>query len=72
MRSLTKLKIFNVTHVCNLELVLVITYLGGRFGINCPSAFLKILKLPELIESNFKIFKNQGGDLSLKSPEPNI
>ena len=29
------------------QLVLVITCLGGRFGINCPSAFLKILKFPE-------------------------
>ena len=28
-------------------LILVNTCLGGRFGINCPSAFLKILKLPE-------------------------
>ena len=26
------------------QLVLVITCLGGHFGINCPSAFLKILK----------------------------
>ena len=42
-----KLEIFNVTHVCNLELVLIITYLGGLFGIKCPSAFSKILKLPE-------------------------
>ena len=25
---------------------MVITCLGERFGINCPSAFLKILKLP--------------------------
>ena len=29
------------------KLVLVITCLGGRFKINCPSAFLKILILPE-------------------------
>ena len=29
------------------QLALVIIYLGGRFGINCPSAFLKILELPE-------------------------
>ena len=29
------------------QLVLVITCLGGLFGINYPSAFLKILKLPE-------------------------
>ena len=29
------------------ELVLVITCLGGRFGINYPRAFLEIFKLPE-------------------------
>ena len=29
-------------------LVLVITCLEGYFGINCPSAVLKMLKLPEL------------------------
>ena len=29
-----------------------------------PSAFLKILKLSEWNEGNFKIFKNQEGDLS--------
>ena len=46
------------------ELVLNITCLGGQFGINCPSAFLKILKLAEWNEGNFKIFKNHGGDLS--------
>ena len=28
-------------------LVLVIICLGGQFGINCPSAFLKVLKLSE-------------------------
>ena len=28
-----------------LRFVLVITGFGGRFGINCPSAFLKVLKL---------------------------
>ena len=27
--------------------VLVITCLGGQFVINCPSAVLKILKLPQ-------------------------
>ena len=32
---------------------------GGQFGINCPSAFLKI-------------FKNHEGDLSQKSPQPNM
>ena len=40
-------------------LVLVVTCLGGRFEINCPSAFLKILK-------------NHEGDLSQKSLEPNM
>ena len=30
-----------------IELVLIITCLGGWFGTNCPSAFLKILKLPK-------------------------
>ena len=38
---------------------LVITCLGGRFEINCPSASLKI-------------WKNHKGDLSQKFPEPNI
>ena len=41
------------------EFVLVITCLGGRFGINCPSVFLKI-------------FKNSDCDLPPKSPEPNM
>ena len=54
------------------ELVLNTTFLGGQFGINCPSAFLKILKLAEWNEGNFKIFKNHGGDLSQKLPEPNM
>ena len=31
-------------------------HLGERFGINCPSAFLKISKMPEWNESNFKTF----------------
>ena len=31
-------------NVVNVKLVLVITCLWGKFGINCPSAFLKILK----------------------------
>ena len=52
-------------------LVLVTICLGGRFRINCSSAFLKILKLPEWNEGNFKIFKNHEDDLSQKSPEPN-
>ena len=35
------------------QFVLVITCLGGRFGINCPSEFLKILKYKILcIETN--------------------
>ena len=40
-----------------MKLVLVITCLGGQFGINCPSAFLKILWLPKLNEGNFKYSK---------------
>ena len=48
-------------------LLLVITCLGGKFAINCPSAYLIILK-----SGNFKIFKHQDGDLSQKSPEPNM
>ena len=39
----------------------VITCLGGRFGISCPSAFMKILKLLELNKGNFKIFENHEG-----------
>ena len=46
----------------NIQLVLIITCLEGRFGINCPSAFLKMLK----------IFKNYAGDLSQKLPEQNV
>ena len=42
-------------------IVLVMACLGGRFGINCPSAFLKILKLPE---------KKKMRDLSRKLSEP--
>ena len=53
-------------------LVLVIKCLGGRFKINCPSALLEILKLPEWNEGNFKIFKNREGDLSPKSPQPSM
>ena len=40
--------------------------MGGRFEINCPSAFLKILKFPEWNEGNFKIYKYREGDLSQK------
>ena len=32
---------------CSSMLVIVTAGLRGRFGINCPSAFLKIPKLPE-------------------------
>ena len=39
------------------QLVLVITCLGGQFGIKCPSAFWK---LPKWNEGNFKISKNVG------------
>ena len=52
--------------------VLVITCLGGRLGINFPSSFLKILKLSEKNESNFKLSKNHEGDLSKKLHEPNM
>ena len=45
-----------------MAMVVVNICLGGQFNINCPSAFLK----------NFKIFKNYEGDLSQKSPEPNM
>ena len=44
----------------------------GRFGINCPSVFLKILKLPEWNEDNFKTFKNHEGYLSQRSLERNM
>ena len=37
-----------------------------------PESILKILKLPQKNEGNFKIFKNHEGDLSEKSPEPNM
>ena len=43
--------------------MLVFSLLGGRFAINCLSAFLKILKCK--ISKNFKnfeIFKNHEGD----------
>ena len=68
-----KSRIFLRNIICQpRQLVLVITCLGGRFGINCPSAFLKILILLEQNEGNFKIFKNHEGDISQKLPEPNI
>ena len=51
---------------------LVITCLGERFGINCPSEILRILKLLEYNEGNFKIFKTREGDLSQILPEPNM
>ena len=41
---------------CNLKLVLVITSLGGRFGINCPSAFLEILKFQQTLYIETNIF----------------
>ena len=34
--------------------------MGGRFGINCPRGFLKILKLPEFNEGNFNFQKSRG------------
>ena len=51
------------------QLVLVITCLGGLFGINCPRAFLKILKLPEENGGNLKMFQNHKRNLSPKPPE---
>ena len=52
--------------------VLVTTCLGRRLRINFPSSFLKMLKLSEKSESNFKIFKNHEGDLSQKLRKPNM
>ena len=52
--------------------MLVITCLGGGFGINCPREFLTILKLPEQNEGNFKIFKNHEGDLPKKLTKPRM
>ena len=54
------------------KLVLVITYFRGGFGKNCPSAFLKILQLPEYNEGNLKTFKNHESDLFQKLPESNM
>ena len=45
---------------------------GRAIGMNCLSAFLKILKLPKWNKGNFKILKNNNGDLSQKSPKPNM
>ena len=50
--------------------VLVITCLRGKFGINFPSTFLKILKMPKSNQGNRKIFKNHEDDLSQKLSEP--
>ena len=61
---------WNLKHF--IEFVLVITCLAGQFGINCPSAFLKILKLSESNVGNFKIFKNHEGDLSQKAFQRNM
>ena len=44
--------------ICN-NYILVLTCVGGRFGINCPSTV-------------FKIFKNDEGDLSQKLPKPKM
>ena len=49
--------------VIPMQLALVPTCLVGQLGINCPSAFLKILELPEWNKGNSKIFKNHEGDL---------
>ena len=40
--------------------------------MNCPGAFLKILKMIEWKQGNLKISKNHEGDLSAKLPEPNM
>ena len=48
--------------------VVAITWLGDRFHINCANPFLKISKLPEKNETNFKIVKNYDGDLSPNCP----
>ena len=52
--------------------LLSITFLGGWFGINCPSVLLDILKFPEWNEDNFKIFKITRVIYRKKSPETNI
>ena len=66
------LDIMTQVHYSFRQLVLVITCLRGGFGINCPREFLKILKLPEQNEDNFKIFKNHEGDLSKKLTKPRM
>ena len=48
------------------------TCLGEQFGITCPSAFLKILKLVEQNKGNLKIFQNHKSDLSPKLPGPKM
>ena len=63
---------FKLDIVPRVKLVLVITCLGGQFEINCLNTFLKILKLSEYNEENFKIFKYHEGDLSEELPEPNM
>ena len=45
----------------SIKFVPVITCLGGQFGIIHTSVVLKILKLPERSEGDFKIFKNARG-----------
>ena len=40
------------------NLVQVNECFGGQFGINCPGAFLKILKLREGNEGDLKSLKN--------------
>ena len=47
LKSIISLKCFTSFSSSNMLLVLLITCLGGRFGTNCPSAFLKLLKLPQ-------------------------
>ena len=37
----------NNAQTCMDQFVLIIKCLGRQFGINCPSAFLKILKEPQ-------------------------
>ena len=40
-----------------MELVLVTACLGGRFGIICPRAYLKILKLPRVKQGKVQNFQ---------------
>ena len=39
--------------------------LGGRFGINCPSALSKNFEIARVKQGHLQIFKNHVGDLSI-------